>query len=384
VTFSTIPLIAVIQGLTIARATPFLAAERNVNAQCADHADRGFKTIDIVKAFNAIDREDDQLKYFLRHLTDAIRTQHLVWGTATGTSQFLVMSTFVTGFWYGAYLVRSGKNTPGEVMAVFWACLIASDNLQMVFPRLDLFHRGKEAMVSLLNLINTPLPPRDALPPPPDIIKDSTLRSPKLVPLKSKLKSKHASIKKIVPNVPCQGSINLRNVTFAYPARPLVAALNNVEMFFPAGEATYVVGQSGSGKSTVAALLTRLYTPQYGVIELDDQEMQHLDLGWTRSNIFHVSQNAILFSGSVAYNVAMGLAGSPFRTPADCSRAEVVAACKASALHEFISTLENGYDTIIGPGGVGLSGGQKQRLALARARVRDPTILILGTIVTPI
>ncbi len=300
-------------------------------------------------------------------------------GSANGVSQFMVLTTFVTGFWYGAFLVRTGRNTPGDVMAVFWACLIASDNLQLIFPRLNKFNRGKEAMVSLLNLINTPLPPSAPLPPPPEIQNDSTLKEHRLISLRPSSvqgESTHL-LEKIVPSFHAGVRSTSEMSHLLNPSRQQ-PALKNVDMFFPAGEVTYIVGSSGSGKSTVAALLTRLYTPQYGIIELDDQSLHHLDLAWTRSNIFHVSQNPILFSGTIAYNVAMGLAGSPFRTPSDCSKAEVIAACKAGVLHDFIKDLDKGYDTLIGPGGLGLSGGQKQRLALARARVRDPAILILG------
>jgi ATP-binding cassette subfamily B (MDR/TAP) protein 1 len=106
-------------------------------------------------------------------------------------------------------------------------------------------------------------------------------------------------------------------------------------MFFPAHETTYVVGPSGSGKSSLAALLTRCYEPNYGVIELDEQLLNVLDEDWTRERIFHLGQGTILFEGTVEENVAIARRGG-------AGRAEVVAACRASLLHEFIRDLPDG------------------------------------------
>jgi ATP-binding cassette subfamily B (MDR/TAP) protein 1 len=378
VIFSTIPLIMIIQSFAQNASTPLLTVERNVLAQCADHCDRSFSSISTVKAFNAEDRELDQLEYFLEFLQKHQIKLYMTWGFTTALSQFVVMSTFVTGFWFGSFLVRTGHSTPGGVMGVFWACLIATNNLQLVLPHFVTLSRGMAAMVSLRTLIEAPIPPRPELPPPDTLNYDDVPRSSKMVALPNLPQS---SFRKIVPDQPAKGEFMLQNVTFAYPTRPLQSVLRDVSIFIPPNETTFIVGASGSGKSTIAALLTRLYTPQYGSIIMDDQELSHLAVEWTRSHIFHVSQTCVLFPGSIAHNVAMGLAGSPYRQPGEESRAEVIAACRASLLHEFIrDELPEGYDTEIGNTGDLLSGGQKQRLAIARARLRDPTVLILGKI----
>jgi ATP-binding cassette subfamily B (MDR/TAP) protein 1 len=131
--------------------------------------------------------------------------------------------------------------------------------------------------------------------------------------------------------------------------------------------------------------LLRLYTPVGGEITLDDQSIAYLDDAFTKENIAAVQQGCILFDMSVHDNVAMGLAGSGpdsktgnCRRPGGVTREEVTEACRMAMIHDFIVGLPDGYDTKLGTGGSSLSGGQRQRLAIARARIRDPTILVLG------
>jgi ATP-binding cassette, subfamily B (MDR/TAP), member 1 len=189
--------------------------------------------------------------------------------------------------------------------------------------------------------------------------------------------SRRSGLRKIVPGK-CHGEVSLHDVTFSYPSRPSVPVLEDISLYLPAGEMTFIVGGSGSGKSTIAQLLLRMYTPQSGAIHLDDQDLQFLDDSWTRHNLAAVSQECVLFDMSVHDNVALGVAGSGHRTPSSVSRAEVLDACTAALIHDFVKDLPDGYDTQLGNSGTSLSGGQKQRLAIARAKLRNPPVLILG------
>ncbi|KZT32575.1 hypothetical protein SISSUDRAFT_1133093 [Sistotremastrum suecicum HHB10207 ss-3] len=375
VILSTIPIMLIIQTLSQIFATPLLAVERGMLTQGGDQADSAFKKIATVKAFNAAEREFDQIEAIVDYLESAMKKCVALWGLTSGLSQFTCMTMFVQGFWFGSKLVRDGKATPGGVMAVFWACLIATNNLQLILPHLVILTKGKSAMVALITLIEAPAPQ-----PEMEDLDDVPLHSAKpisLISTRSKSIHNFPELRKIVPSAPCKGEFSLNNVTFAYPSRPTAPVLTDVSLFLPSGETTFIVGGSGSGKSTIAQLLLRLYEPQFGSIDLDDQSLHHLDESWTSQNVALVSQSCILFDMTVHQNVAMGLAGSGSRKPEDATREEVVAACRAALMHEFIRDLPDGYDTRLGNGGASLSGGQKQRLAIARARMRDPTVLIL-------
>ena len=144
---------------------------------------------------------------------------------------------------------------------------------------------------------------------------------------------------------------------------------------FPAGQLTFVVGRSGSGKSTLGNLLVRFYEPMTGHITVDGSPITTLDLGWLRRHITLIQQSSILFSDSFFQNVAFGAPD-----PANVSANAVHDACSMALLQSTIAGMPNGVNTAVGPGGYSLSGGQKQRLALARARLRDPPVLILDEI----
>ena len=165
------------------------------------------------------------------------------------------------------------------------------------------------------------------------------------------------------------GHLVFDNVAFRYAGAER-NALSAVNLDILPGQTVALVGQSGGGKSTLAALVPRFYNPDSGRIRLDGVDLQDLSLHSLRRNIAYVSQDVLLFNDTVAANIAYGdMAGS--------SREAIAAAAAAANALEFIERLPNGFDTVIGENGNNLSGGQRQRLAIARAILKDAPILIL-------
>ncbi|WP_375757093.1 ABC transporter ATP-binding protein [Corallococcus exercitus] len=181
-----------------------------------------------------------------------------------------------------------------------------------------------------------------------------------------------------VPAIPLEGGerpsslagrVAFRDVRFAYPSRLDVPVLQGLDLELAPGEVVALVGPSGGGKSTIAALLARLYDPQAGGIWVDGHDLRTLDPGWLRRNLGAVAQEPLLFSCSIADNIRYGRP--------DATDAEVEAAARAANAHDFIQRFPDGYRTEVGERGVQLSGGQKQRVAIARAVLKDPRILVL-------
>ncbi len=166
-----------------------------------------------------------------------------------------------------------------------------------------------------------------------------------------------------------KGEVAFEHVSFHYDSRPDFPVLNNVSFTVPAGQQIAIVGPSGAGKSTIASMLLRFYDPVEGCIRFDGKDALQYNLSQLRDQMAIVPQEVILFGGTIRENIAYGKPGA--------SDAEIEdAANKANAL-EFIQKFPSGLDTIVGDRGVQLSGGQRQRIAIARAVLKDPSILIL-------
>lgn len=171
------------------------------------------------------------------------------------------------------------------------------------------------------------------------------------------------------PTAKINGEIQFQNIHFHYPLRPEVTILNNFSLHIEVGSKVALVGPSGAGKSSVLALLLRFYVPREGAILIDGKNIEKYNLRKLRTQIGLVQQEPLLFSCSIRENICYGNEGA--------SETEIIEVSKSSNIHDFISNLPYGYDTVVGEKGCQLSGGQKQRIAIARTLLKKPAIMLL-------
>ena len=251
---------------------------------------------------------------------------------------FLVFTGIIGVLWIGARDVRADLMTPGQlVQFVIYAVMVAGAvaALSEIWGEVQRAAGATERLVELLRS-------DDAVQDPP---------APKALPQ------------------PVRGEVRFDTVGFRYPARPEISALDGVSLHVRAGETVALVGPSGAGKSTIIQLLLRFYDPQLGSVSIDGIDLRGLARSDFRRAIALVPQDPVIFAASARDNIRFGRP--------EATDAEVEAAARAAAAHDFLAALPQGYDSYVGERGVMLSGGQKQRIAIARAILRDAPILLL-------
>ena len=317
------------------RLEPLYAGVREQASAIASRLSNNISGIATIKSYTAEERE-----------LEAIRAESLAY-TAANTKAIKVSAAFIPiirmailgGFL--ATLVVGGKLALAGTLGVGSFSVLVFLTQRLLWPltglaeTVDMYQRAMASTARVLDLLETPV---------------SLAHEGKGLP--------RASVK---------GEIRFEDVTFAYPGR--APALSAVSLVIPAGTTAAFVGTTGSGKTTLTKLLLRFYDPGSGAILLDGQDIRAFDPRELRRAIGFVSQDTFLFHGTARENIAYG---DPLR-----DSAAIEAAAKAAEAHEFLAALPQAYDTVVGERGQKLSGGQRQRLALARAVLKDPPILVL-------
>ena len=259
-------------------------------------------------------------------------------GLGYGLSQLAMFGAYGLGLWYGSILVKNGVTEFGDVIKVFMVLIIAAFAVAETLALTPDIVRGGQALASVFEVLDRSTE-IDSEDPDGEVVQ---------------------SVK---------GDIELKKIMFAYPSRPEVIIFKDLTLKLRTGKSLALVGSSGSGKSSIIALIERFYDPILGRVLVDGRDIRKLNLKSLRRHIGLVQQEPALFATSIYENILYGRDGA--------SEAEVVEASKLANAHHFISALPEGYGTQVGDRGIQLSGGQKQRVAIARAVLKNPAILLL-------
>lgn len=290
-----------------------------------------------VKAFVRGEHESEKFKEIADKLRETqVRAERIVIWTMP-VMQIVMYSCILAVMWFGGNLIISGDMLTGELMGFIsyvTQILMSLMMISMVFVMLVI---SKASVSRIVEVIEEQ----------PGIINSG----------------QNTDIEVI------DGSITFVNVSFSYGGENSNLVLDNINLSIKSGETIGIIGGTGSAKTTLVQLIPRLYDTTGGSIYVGGHDVRDYDLTHLRNSVAMVLQKNVLFSGTIKDNLKWG--------DKNATDEEIIKACKAAQAHDFISSFPNGYDTILGQGGVNLSGGQKQRLCIARALLKKPKIIIL-------
>ncbi|KAJ1441897.1 P-loop containing nucleoside triphosphate hydrolase [Sesbania bispinosa] len=265
--------------------------------------------------------------------------QSWISGCGLFSSQFFNTASTALAYWYGGMLLIHGHIEPKHLFQAFLILLFTAYIIAEAGSMTSDLSKGSSAVGSVFAILD---------------------RKTEIDPETSWAGDKRRKIR---------GRVELKSVYFAYPTRPDQMIFQGLNLKVEAGRTVALVGHSGCGKSTIIGLIERFYDPVKGTVCIDEQDIKSYNLRMLRSHIALVSQEPTLFSGTIRENIAYG--------KENATESEIRRAATLANAHEFISGMNDGYETYCGERGVQLSGGQKQRIALARAILKNPAILLL-------
>ncbi len=333
-----VPLVWLTHRTWIGRIRPLYRDIRATRTHIDTHATEAFGGMRVVRAFG---RQRSESGRFARNSHFMARQELRTWWWARSVDiawALLIPAGSAALLWYGGGQVLNGAITAGDLIMFLAYLVMMLGPLATLASSATGFQNSLAGLDRVLDLLEEPI----EMPPRP-------------------------GLRQVEPQS-VAGRITVRNVGFVYPGSQ-ARVLDAIDLDVEPGETVALVGRSGSGKTTLCNLVARFYDPTDGAVELDGTDLREIDVESYRRLLGIVEQDIFLFDGTVADNIGYARRGAEM--------AEIVAVARRAHAHEFISALDKGYDTLIGERGVRLSGGQRQRLAIARAMLADPRILIL-------
>ncbi|XP_022757720.1 ABC transporter B family member 21-like [Durio zibethinus] len=338
VMLTSIPLLVISGGVMALLISKMASRGQSAYAKAAIVVEQTIGSIRTVASFTG---EKQAISNYNKFLVISYKSgvhEGAVAGLGLGIVLLIIFCSYALAVWFGGKMILERGYSGGQVLNVIIAVLTGSMSLGQASPCMSAFAAGQAAAFKMFETIK---------------------RKPEIDSYDAK--------GKVLEDI--RGDVELRDVYFSYPARPGEQIFSGFSLSIPSGTTAALVGQSGSGKSTVISLIERFYDPQAGEVFIDGINLKEFQLRWIRGKIGLVSQEPVLFTSSIRDNIAYGKEGA--------TTEEIRAAAELANAAKFIDKLPQGLDTMVGEHGTQLSGGQKQRVAIARAILKDPRILLL-------